>query len=83
MATKHAKPVQCRKTTQSSNRKRAAAAGKAHMVLPGRRRKSGRPTEDFDRDLHGAPGAQVANTRSIEMRTVPATGIAKERKGKK
>lgn len=38
---------------------------------------------DYDRDLHGEPQEQVVNTRSIEFRTVPPTGVAKQRKGKK
>jgi hypothetical protein len=74
--------LDARKTTRSSNRKRAAAAGKSDNVLPGRRRQT--PSmQGFDRDLHGEPSAQVVNTRSIEMRSVPPTGIAKERRGKK
>lgn len=52
------------------------------MVQPGKRGLPKRPV-DYDRDLHGDPQSQATNTRSIEFRTVPPTGIAKARRGKK
>jgi hypothetical protein len=72
-----------RKTTRASSRKRAAQAGEESMVVPGRRPNRPRSMQEFDRELHGDPRAQVVNTRSIEARSVPPTGIAKERRGKK
>jgi hypothetical protein len=69
-------------TKKSLSRTRAAAAGKAAMVQPGKRGLPKRPV-DYDRDLHGDPQSQATNTRSIEFRTVPPTGIAKARRGKK
>lgn len=71
-----------RKTTRSSSRKRAAKAGKADMMRAGQRSQP-KSMVEYDRDLHGDPASQVVNARSVEFRTVPPTGIAKERRGKK
>ncbi len=82
MATRKRSNVTLKHTKKSSSRKKAAAAGQAATVQPGRRGTPKRSV-DYDRDLHGDPQEQVVNTRSIEFRSVPPTGIAKQRKGKK
>jgi hypothetical protein len=82
MATRKRSNVTLKHTKKDSSRKRAAAAGKGRMVQSGKRGLSKRSV-DYDRDLHGDPQGQATNTRSIEFRTVPPTGIAKERHGKK
>lgn len=82
MATRKRSNVTLKHGKKASSRKRAATSGQAAKVQPGRRGTPKRAV-DFDRDLHGDPAEQVVNTRSIEFRTVPPTGVAKQRKGKK
>ena len=88
-----------RKTVKSSNRQRAAQAGRADDVIAGRRNKVEKSViaSDSPQEVYGVllserarmgesnptvPAEKTKNTRSLEPKNVPGTGVAKDRKGK-
>ncbi len=87
-----------RKTLQSSNRRRAAEAGQQDNVVPGRRTaERGVIDAESGEEVYGVllserrrmgesnpsvPAEKTQNTRSTEPKSVPKTGIAKDRKSK-
>lgn len=85
-----------RKTVRSSNRIRAERAGAADMVRPGRRKKQASSVIDGENEeVYGVllserrrkgentpavPESKTKNTKSIEPKRTPRTGVAKARR---